>query len=47
MKVTMISIVIDALGTIPNGLARELTDWKSKDEKRPSKLQYYKDQPEF
>ena len=45
MKVTVIPIVIGALVTISIGLVKKT--YKSEDNRRPSSLQYYYDQPEF
>ena len=41
MKVTVVAIVIGALGTIPKGLVKESEDLESEDKWRPSKLHHY------
>ena len=40
MKVTVILVVIDTLGTVTKGLLQGLEDWKKENEWRPSKLPY-------
>ena len=41
MQVTIIPIVIGALGTVTKGLLKGLFTWKLADEWRPSKLLHY------
>ena len=40
MKVTVILIIIGALGTIPKSLVKGYKNWKLVDEKIPSKQQH-------
>ena len=47
IKVTVIPIVIGALGTIPKGLVKGLEDWKLEDKLRPFRIQHYKDWLEY
>ena len=47
MKVTIISIIIGALGTVTKRFIKELEDLEKKDEWRPSKLLLYWDQQEY
>ena len=47
MKVTVIQIVFGALRTVTKELVPGLETWKLEDEWRPSKLQHYKDRPEY
>ena len=43
MKVTVISIVVGVLGTVPRGLEKDWRIRKSKEESRPSRSQHCKD----
>ena len=47
MKVTIIPVVIGALGTVTKGLKRDWRAWKWQGKWRLSKLQHYWDQPEY
>ena len=40
IRVTVIPVIIGALGAVPQSLERGWKRWKSKDESRPSKLQH-------
>ena len=46
MKVTIIEIVIGALGTVTKGLIKGLQELEKEDDWRPSKQLHYWDQPE-
>ena len=47
MKVTIIPIVIGAFGTVTKGLLKGLEDLEVGGQKRPSKLLYYWEWPEY